>query len=34
MAVVIASGRAHKAELFVKILLKHGVEPSICPSSR
>ncbi len=31
MAVVITSGRAHRAELLVKILLKHGVEPVYLP---
>jgi uroporphyrinogen-III synthase len=31
MAVVITSGRAHKAELLVKILLKHGIEPVYLP---
>jgi uroporphyrinogen-III synthase len=31
MAVVITSGRAHKAELLVKILLKHGIKPVYLP---
>jgi len=30
-SVVITSGRAHKAELLVKILLRHGVEPVYMP---
>ncbi len=31
MAVVITSGRAHKAEMLVKILLKRGIEPVYLP---